>query len=94
MPGVAVDSPNIGFFSNPRYDRLYGELCRLPFGKKRDEVGRSLIAIAQEECPWIFLVHPVRETLVSRGVKGFAFRSNYAASLAGVTAPAESGGGR
>jgi ABC-type transport system substrate-binding protein len=94
VPGVAVDSPNIGFFSNPRYDRLYGELCRLPFGKKRDEVGRSLIAIAQEECPWIFLVHPVRETLVSRGVKGFAFRSNYAASLAGVTAPAESGGGR
>ena len=88
-PGVAVDSPNVGFFSNARYDRLYGELCRLPFGEKRSDIGRQLISIAQEECPWIFLVHPVRETLVSRGVTGFSCRSNYAASLSGVSVPAK-----
>lgn len=84
VPGVAVDSPNVGFFSSPRYDRLYRNLCQLPYGKQRASLSRTLVAIAQEECPWIFLVHPVRETLVAPGITGFTCRSNYAASLARV----------
>jgi ABC-type transport system substrate-binding protein len=48
---------NASNYANPRYDRLYGRMAVLADSPERNELIREMVAILQEDCPWIFGVH-------------------------------------
>ena len=46
-------------YANPEFDRLYEQLRSMPESAERAELCRRMVALVQEDCPWIFLHHPV-----------------------------------
>ncbi len=76
------DTPNMGFYSNPEYDRLYLESTTLAPGKERGRRYARMIQIIQEDCPWLFVAHQQLWTLVGPGVTGLSNRNPFAADAA------------
>ncbi len=50
-------NPNHAAFSSPEYNRLYEKMKAMDDGPERLAIIRQMVAIAVEECPWIFNVH-------------------------------------
>ncbi|MHA1538788.1 MAG: ABC transporter substrate-binding protein [Alphaproteobacteria bacterium] len=70
--------PNYANFSNPRYDALYKRMRALPDGAERLRVIRGMIAILENERPWIELYHDETYTLAHawmRNLKAFGLFS-------------------
>lgn len=82
--GVNVDAPNVGHWKNADYDRLYRESYILPPGRKRSEIFEKMVAIVQDECPWLFVAHQARFTVAAPGIKGITTRSTYAGNYATI----------
>ncbi len=82
--GVAVDSPNVGFYDNAEYEKLYKKSTKLAQGKERGKIFAKMVRIIQEECPWIFVGHKRQTALVARGVHGIFARSRFSTSYSRV----------
>ncbi len=50
-------NPNAASFSNPEYDALYERIKTMDDTPERQVLIHRMVAIAVEECPWIFNVH-------------------------------------
>ncbi len=46
--------PNGTNYKNPEYDGLYKRMCTMEPGPDRDAVIRRMVAILNEDCPWIY----------------------------------------
>jgi ABC-type transport system substrate-binding protein len=53
----APPNPNHSAFSNPEYDRLYERMKVMEDTPEREAIIHRMVAIAIEECPWIFNIH-------------------------------------
>jgi oligopeptide transport system substrate-binding protein len=53
----APPNPNHSAFSNPEYDRLYEQMKKMEDTPERAAIIHRMVAIAIEECPWIFSIH-------------------------------------
>ncbi|MFT7616581.1 MAG: oligopeptide transport system substrate-binding protein [Planctomycetota bacterium] len=79
-----ADSPNVGFYENQEYEKLYRKSMKLLSGKKRGKVFAEMVGIIQEDCPWVFLGHNRQVALTARGVQGIYTRSRFSSSYARV----------
>ncbi len=51
--------PNHCNYSNPEFDRLYERVRVMPDSPGRTDVYRQMARIVIEDCPWLFLHHPL-----------------------------------
>jgi ABC-type transport system substrate-binding protein len=76
----APPNPNSSSFSNPEYDRLHEQMKTMDNTPEREAVIRKMVAIAVEECPWIFNIHSpsyvLRHDWVKNG-KAHSISGNY-----------------
>ncbi len=75
--GKTQDSPNIGFWEDDRYERLYAKAAALPPGPERGELYVEMAKLVQVELPWIFLAHEQSVFLTARDIEGAVSRSNF-----------------
>ncbi|PJB09702.1 MAG: peptide ABC transporter substrate-binding protein [Gammaproteobacteria bacterium CG_4_9_14_3_um_filter_38_9] len=54
---------NASNYNNPQFDLLFNEMKSLPNGKKRLEKIRELLALIQNDTPWVWGFHPIDFTL-------------------------------
>jgi ABC-type transport system substrate-binding protein len=55
----ASPGANRANYANATFDRLYERFRELPDNPARAEVCRAMEDVVREECPWVFLHHPV-----------------------------------
>jgi oligopeptide transport system substrate-binding protein len=53
----APPNPNHSAFSNAEYDRLYEQMKKMEDSPERAAIIHRMVAIAIDECPWIFSIH-------------------------------------
>jgi ABC-type transport system substrate-binding protein len=51
--------PNHSNYANPELDKLYEKIRTMPDSPERTEIYRKMADIVVEDCPWIFLHHPM-----------------------------------
>lgn len=56
-------------YRNPAFDRLYEQARALPEGQARNERYRAMADLVIEDCPWIFLHHPMAYSLYHSWLK-------------------------
>ena len=54
---------NAANYASPDFDRLFIKMKNLPSGPERQAVIDELLAIIQEDAPWIWGTHPISFTL-------------------------------
>ena len=85
----APPGPNASAFSNPEYDRLFGEVKAMDDTPEREALIHKMIAIVIEECPMIFNFHApsyvLRHSWLKNG-KSHSISGNYAKYI-GVEPP-------
>ncbi len=67
----ASPGPNRTNYRDPEYDRLYEAAETLPNGPERLELCRTMVRMVMEDCPWIFLHHPVSYGLSHRRISNY-----------------------
>lgn len=63
--------PNHSNYVNKEFDRLYEQVRVLPDSRKRTELYRRMAAIVVEDCPWIFMHHPMSYALTHSWLKNY-----------------------
>ncbi|MCB9833431.1 MAG: ABC transporter substrate-binding protein [Planctomycetes bacterium] len=76
-PAKNQDSPNAGFWTDERYERLYEKAAKLVPGPERGRLFTEMAKLAQTEVPWAFLAHGENVFLTAPGIEGLASRSNF-----------------
>jgi ABC-type transport system substrate-binding protein len=59
----ASPGPNRANYQNSTFDRLYEKVRTMPDSLERTTIYEEMSAIVEEDCPWIFLHHPLDLTL-------------------------------
>ena len=54
---------NAANYANPAFDRLFERMKNMPSGPERQAVIDEMLAIVQEDAPWIWGTHPISFTL-------------------------------
>ncbi|MCA9319201.1 MAG: hypothetical protein KDB53_00630 [Planctomycetes bacterium] len=83
-PDATTDTPNIGFYDNPDFDRLWERSGRLAPGPERGKIYATMIDLVQEDCPWLFLAHQEKISLIAPGVRHVDTRNQYAIDYARI----------
>lgn len=76
---VKFNGENAANYANPKVDSLFNEIKNMPNDEKRLAKIRELLAIIQDDAPWIWGVHPIDFTLSHQWVsptKPHAFANN------------------
>jgi ABC-type oligopeptide transport system substrate-binding subunit len=76
----APPNPNHAAFANPEFDRLYERMKTMEDTPERAAIIHRMVAIAVEECPWIFSLHTPAYTLRHswyKNGKAHAISGNY-----------------
>ncbi|OGT44210.1 MAG: peptide ABC transporter substrate-binding protein [Gammaproteobacteria bacterium RIFCSPHIGHO2_12_FULL_40_19] len=60
---VKFNGENASNYTNPKVDNLFNDIKNMPNDEKRLAKIRELLAIIQEDAPWIWGVHPIDFTL-------------------------------
>lgn len=68
----ASPGPNRANYRNPEFDRLYEQALATRDRAARAALYRSMAAIVQFDCPWIFRHHPVGYALYRQGLHNYA----------------------
>ncbi len=55
---VKFNGQNAANYENPEYDALFEKMKAMPDGPARQEIIDRMVAILQQEAPWIFAFHP------------------------------------
>ena len=55
--------PNRVNYNNPEYDRLYEQVREMQDSPGRTDLYQRMAAMVEEDCPWIFMYHPVTYVL-------------------------------
>ena len=55
----ASPGPNHSNYLNPEYDSLYEKMRIMKESPERTELCRKMSAMVAEDCPWIFMHHPI-----------------------------------
>lgn len=80
-PNAKVPSggENATNYHNPTFDRLFETMRQLPNGPARQALINQMIAMVQQDSPWVFGLHPIDFTLShawNRAVKPHAIANN------------------
>lgn len=51
--------PNHSNYVNPEFDKLYDQIRTMPDSPERTAIYQQMAHIIEEDCPWIFMHHPV-----------------------------------
>jgi len=68
----ASPGPNRVNYRRPEYDRLYEEIRVMQDGPERTELYRRMAAMVEEDCPWIFMHHPMAYVLHHDRLRNYA----------------------
>ncbi|HQQ04883.1 MAG TPA: ABC transporter substrate-binding protein [Kiritimatiellia bacterium] len=68
----ASPGPNRVNYRRPEYDRLYEEIRVMQEGPERKELYRRMAAMVEEDCPWIFMHHPMTYVLHHDRLRNYA----------------------
>ncbi|MGD9873451.1 MAG: ABC transporter substrate-binding protein [Kiritimatiellia bacterium] len=68
----ASPGPNRVNYSNPEYDRLYETIREMQDSPERTELYRQMAAMVEEDCPWIFMHHPLTYVLHRDRLQNYA----------------------
>jgi len=66
-------SPNHSNYVNPEFDSLYEKIRVMPDSSERNKLYRMMADIVVEDCPWIFMHHPMDYSLQHRWVRNYKF---------------------
>ena len=55
---VKFNGQNAANYANPEYDRLFERMKAMPDGPARQQIIDRMVAILQQDAPWIFAFHP------------------------------------
>ena len=67
----ASPGPNHANYSNPEFDRLYEQILVMQDTPARTALYRQMANIVVEDCPWIFMTHPLSFGLFQPWLKNF-----------------------
>ena len=65
--------PNHSNYSNQEFDRLYEKVREMPDGSERTALYKKMADIVIEDCPWIFMHHPMDYSLQHRWVENYKY---------------------
>lgn len=67
----ASPGPNRSNYSNPAYDALYERARVMQDGPERTVLYRRMAELVKQDCPWIFMHHPVDFSLTQEWVREY-----------------------